>query len=54
MLAAGAADGDGEVVAVVADVGRQPFLDEAFDITEHLLHVRRGFEKPDDRAIAPG
>src|SRR5882672_4750528 len=54
MLAAGAADRNGEVAAVVASEGRQPVSDKAPDILEQLARRRIGTEKLDHRPVAPG
>ena len=52
VLAAGTADADGQVAAVVADVARQPGGDEAGDILAHLHHLGLRFEIVDHRAVA--
>src|SRR3989344_9245084 len=39
MLAAGAADGDGQIGAVLALETRQPFFQKTAYLVEHLLHL---------------
>ena len=52
--AAGAADRDRQVVAVVARVVGQPARDEAVDVPVHPLDVGHRFEERDHRGVAPG
>jgi hypothetical protein len=42
MLAAGAADGNGDIAAIIALESRQPVGDEASDVLKHLLGLRIG------------
>ncbi len=54
VLAAGAADGDCQVIAVVADVAGQPGVDEAGDVVAHAADFRLGFEEGDHWRIPAG
>src|SRR5574343_1779787 len=54
VLTAGAADGDRQGVAIVADVAGQPGGDEAGDIVAHVTNFLLGFEEGDDRLILAG
>src|SRR3989338_2687014 len=54
VLSAGAADGQGEVAAVVGDIAGQPALHKIADVAEHVLRGRGVFEKFDDCRIASG
>ena len=54
MLAAGAADGNGEVAAAVADEGGQPAGDETADIFPHAMHVLLCFQELRDGFVEAG
>ena len=52
MAATGAADRDGQVVAVVARIGGKPTGDEMIDVPIHPLDFGKRREEPDDRFVA--
>ena len=52
--AAGAADRDGQVVAVVARVVGQPARDEVVDVAVHALDLGDGLEERHDRRVLAG
>jgi len=54
VLSAGAADGDGEVAAVVCDEAGQPACDEVVDVGEHLLREGGVIQKVDHGLVASG
>ena len=54
VLSAGAADGHGQVAAVVGDETGQPAFHEIADIAKHVLCAGGVVEKFDHRGIAPG
>ena len=51
MAPAGAADSDGQIVAVIADETRQPVADEPLDIVEHAVDVAIRGQKLDHRFV---
>src|SRR3989338_7141589 len=54
MLSAGAADGHGEITAVVGDIAGKPAFQKITDIAKHILRGRRIFQKFDDCSVVSG
>ena len=54
MAPARAANGDGQVAAIVAYEARQPLFYEIPNVPAHCLDIGVGFEKPDHIRIKPG
>ncbi len=54
MAPASAANGDGQVAAIVAYEARQPLFYEFSNVPGHHLDIGVGFEKPDHIRIKPG
>src|SRR5215468_12078382 len=51
VLAAGASDRNGEIVAIVARIVRQPARDEVVDVAVHPLHLGQSLEVSDHRGV---